>query len=122
MARVFKPRMALALADGTEVEAAFDPQCEDLVTTALRDHSRAKLRVRGRGQFSGAGRLLRITEVTQITLLPEGGIPYDYSARPIWDEIDDIIRAVPSEELEKLPADGAEFHDHYIYGTPKRSK
>jgi hypothetical protein len=27
---------------------------------------------------------------------------------------------VPSEELAKLPSDGAEQHDHYIYGTPKR--
>jgi hypothetical protein len=114
--------MALALVDGTEVEATFAEQWEDLVTTALRDHSKAKLHVRGRGQFSGAGRLLRILELTQITLLPGGEVPYDYAARPIWEEIDEIIRAVPAEEFEKLPADGAEFHDHYIYGTPKRPK
>lgn len=122
MARVSRPRMALALVDGTEVEATFAEQWEDLVTTALRDHSKAKLHVRGRGQFSGAGRLLRILELTQITLLPGGEVPYDYAARPIWEEIDEIIRAVPAEEFEKLPADGAEFHDHYIYGTPKRPK
>jgi len=29
-------------------------------------------------------------------------------------------RALPPEVLEKLPADGASQHDHYIYGTPKR--
>ena len=28
--------------------------------------------------------------------------------------------ALPPEVLEKLPADGASQHDHYIYGTPKR--
>lgn len=27
---------------------------------------------------------------------------------------------IPPEELAKLPKDGAEQHDHYIYGTPKR--
>lgn len=26
---------------------------------------------------------------------------------------------VPEEVLEQLPSDGAEQHDHYIYGTPK---
>jgi predicted DNA-binding antitoxin AbrB/MazE fold protein len=28
--------------------------------------------------------------------------------------------ALPPETLDKLPADGAAQHDHYIYGTPKR--
>jgi len=26
---------------------------------------------------------------------------------------------VPDEELERLPADGAEQLDHYLYGTPE---
>ena len=29
-------------------------------------------------------------------------------------------RALPQETLDRLPADGAAQHDHYIYGTPKR--
>ncbi len=41
--------------------------------------------------------------------------------RPIWEEIEEIIAGVPDEEFNKLPVDGAEQHDHYIYGTPKRS-
>jgi antitoxin component of MazEF toxin-antitoxin module len=28
--------------------------------------------------------------------------------------------ALPPETLDRLPADGASQHDHYIYGTPKR--
>jgi len=28
--------------------------------------------------------------------------------------------ALPPETLDRLPADGAAQHDHYIYGTPKR--
>lgn len=26
------------------------------------------------------------------------------------------------EELDRLPVDGAEQHDHYIYGTPKKAE
>jgi bifunctional DNA-binding transcriptional regulator/antitoxin component of YhaV-PrlF toxin-antitoxin module len=35
-------------------------------------------------------------------------------------EFDRILADLPPEEHAKLPADGAEQHDHYIYGTPKR--
>ena len=28
--------------------------------------------------------------------------------------------ALPQETLDRLHADGASQHDHYIYGTPKR--
>jgi predicted DNA-binding antitoxin AbrB/MazE fold protein len=31
-------------------------------------------------------------------------------------------RTLPAETLDRLPADGAAQHDHYIYGTPKRSE
>jgi Arc/MetJ-type ribon-helix-helix transcriptional regulator len=40
--------------------------------------------------------------------------------KPIWEEIEEITASVPDEEFLKLPVDGAEQHDHYIYGTPKR--
>jgi Arc/MetJ-type ribon-helix-helix transcriptional regulator len=40
--------------------------------------------------------------------------------KPIWEEFEDIAASVPIEEWAKLPVDGAEQHDHYIYGTPKR--
>ncbi|HEY9896489.1 MAG TPA: hypothetical protein V6D34_13955 [Candidatus Sericytochromatia bacterium] len=42
--------------------------------------------------------------------------------RPIWEIIDDLVKDIPEEELEKLPTDGAEQHDYYIYGTPKRKQ
>ena len=29
---------------------------------------------------------------------------------------------LPPETLDRLPTDGATEHDHYIYGTPKRSE
>ena len=40
--------------------------------------------------------------------------------KPIWEEILELTADVPDEEWDKLPVDGAEQHDHYIYGTPKR--
>jgi Arc/MetJ-type ribon-helix-helix transcriptional regulator len=40
--------------------------------------------------------------------------------KPIWEEIEEITAGIPDEEFLKLPVDGAEQHDHYIYGTPKR--
>lgn len=40
--------------------------------------------------------------------------------RSFWDIFDDFVNSMPPEELKKLPTDGAEQHDHYIYGWPKR--
>lgn len=45
-------------------------------------------------------------------------LPPDY--KPIWEVAREIFADVPDEEWAKLPVDGAEQHDHYIYGTPKR--
>mgnify|MGYP001602361899 FL=1 len=33
---------------------------------------------------------------------------------PIWDEIAEIVKDAPAEELAKLPTDGADRHDFYI--------
>jgi len=40
---------------------------------------------------------------------------------PIWEVAAELRKNVPEEEWTKLPVDGAAQHDHYIYGTPKRS-
>jgi hypothetical protein len=40
--------------------------------------------------------------------------------RPIWEVIREISAEVPDEEWAKLPTDGAERHDHYLYGSPKK--
>jgi len=40
--------------------------------------------------------------------------------KPIWEEIEDLTANIPDEEFLKLPVDGAEQLDHYIYGLPKR--
>ena len=43
------------------------------------------------------------------------------AVRPLWEIVQEISAQVPLEEWEKLPADGAEQHDHYLYGSPKRN-
>jgi hypothetical protein len=43
------------------------------------------------------------------------------NVRPIWEIITELSAQVPMEEWEKLPSDGAEQHDHYLYGSPKRT-
>jgi hypothetical protein len=40
--------------------------------------------------------------------------------KSIWDEIDYIMRHVPEDALGRLPADGAEQHDHFLYGSPRK--
>jgi hypothetical protein len=39
----------------------------------------------------------------------------------IWDNFSSFTEDIPEDVLAQLPTDGAEQHDHYIYGTPKRS-
>lgn len=39
----------------------------------------------------------------------------------IWELADNFVKDLTEEELNQLPTDGAEQHDHYIYGTPKRT-
>jgi hypothetical protein len=41
--------------------------------------------------------------------------------RSFWDDLADIGRRIPDEELAKHPQDGARNLEHYLYGTPKRS-
>ncbi|MDX2212733.1 MAG: hypothetical protein SFY66_05530 [Oculatellaceae cyanobacterium bins.114] len=41
--------------------------------------------------------------------------------RPIWEIAQEITSDMTEEEIRQLPSDGAEQHDHYIYGIPKRT-
>ena len=38
----------------------------------------------------------------------------------LWDRIEERVAQVPDEVWEQMPTDGAEQHDHYLYGAPKR--
>ena len=41
--------------------------------------------------------------------------------RPIGEIFEELSSQIPFEEWAELPQDGAEQHDHYLYGSPKRN-
>jgi hypothetical protein len=41
--------------------------------------------------------------------------------RPVWQMVEELLKDIPVEDLERMPTDGSEQHDHYIYGTPKKT-
>ena len=41
-------------------------------------------------------------------------------ARTVWEEIREIMADVPDDVLERIPRDGSENLDHYLYGAPKK--
>jgi len=44
------------------------------------------------------------------------------AGKPIWECILERTADIPDEEWDKLPTDLANQHDHYLYGSPKRTK
>ncbi len=38
----------------------------------------------------------------------------------IWQKIRARAENIPDEVWDKMPSDGAEQHDHYIHGVPKK--
>lgn len=40
--------------------------------------------------------------------------------RTLGEIADELLKDVPREVIEQLPVDGAENHDHYLYGAPKK--
>ena len=41
--------------------------------------------------------------------------------QPIWEIAQELTSDMTDEEIQQLPSDGAEQHNHYIYGTPKQN-
>lgn len=117
MARVSNPLMTIQLNDGRKIEAAFRLEDEDIITSALKQHTTAKLRVVGRGQFGADGQVRKVTQVTEVSLFSSGERPFDSSAKPIWDVFAEILADTPDEQFAMLPVDGADRHDFYIHGS-----
>ena len=40
--------------------------------------------------------------------------------RTLGELADELLKDVPREVIEQLPVDGAENHDHYLYGARKK--
>lgn len=43
-------------------------------------------------------------------------------AKPISAIFEDLSSEISLDEWRELPSDGAENHDHYLYGAPKKTK
>ncbi len=111
----------LRLADGAKVPARFSHEQEALVTEALHDHQSRRLRVKGLAEFHPDGKLKSIVTVAELTIHPVGQVSFDPAAKPIWKIIEEIGAAVPAQEWDKVPTDGARNLDHYLYGHAKQS-
>jgi len=64
---------------------------------------------------------VRLREHQEVTLVLEttedGG--HAGAQKPIWEIAEDLVRHIPEEALDGVPADGAAEHDHYLYAAPK---
>jgi hypothetical protein len=117
-ADVKKGRFQLWSGEDTAVTVAFTPEQEDQVTTALKEHKTARMFVKGLGEYSTQGKLLRVLQVDELSLTTSE-IHYDKSARPIEDLLDELAQEIPQEEWDRLPNDLNDNLDHYLYGVPK---
>ncbi len=118
-ADVRQNRFQLWSGENVKVTVAFTPDQEGQVTTALKEHRTARMFIKGRGEYSPQGKLLRILQVTELKLSADE-INYDHSARPIEDMLQELAKEIPQEEWDKLPDDLSDNLDHYLYGVPKQ--
>ena len=84
------------------------------LTIELPDEQNAALAAKARARGLSAEQYAR--QVLQDALEESGP-----RRRHISDVITERMKRVPPEVFERLPADGASEHDHYIYGLPKRN-
>lgn len=112
---------SLRAEDGRKIPARFLPEQEAVVTEALRDHGSRRLRLRGRGEFATADRMLkRVMRIDDLVVLPSGGEEFDRTARPIWEVVAELGAEIPDEEWSRVPADlSRNLHD-YLYRRKAR--
>ena len=118
-ADVKKGRFQIWSGEDTGVTVVFTPEQEEQVTTALKEHKTARMYVRGSGEYSPQGKLLRVLQVDELRLTTSKTL-YDQSARPIEALLEELAREIPQEEWDRLPSDLNDNLDHYLYGVPKQ--
>jgi len=105
------------------VSVSFRESEEADVTTALKEHKAVRVRVKGWGEFAPNGKLLKITQVEELSIQPVIEVPsgpLGRAARPIEEIIQELAAEVPQAEWDRIPRDLTDNLDHYLYGTPKR--
>jgi len=99
------------------VTVPLPPEQELLVTSALKEHKSARVRITGPAELSASGEIQRFLEVKSMELKRSEGGEFDMSAPAIEDVLASIAAAVPEEEWSRLPKDLTSNLDHYIYGS-----
>lgn len=67
------------------------------------------------------GKQQEVLALVESLLANEQTAPSESTRRPIGEIFEELSSQIPFEEWAELPRDGAEQHDHYLYGSPKRS-
>jgi len=67
-------------------------------------------------QISRKVRLLPVDQQEQVLEFVKKLEP----SRSMLDIVREIEQTIPDDVLDKLPTDGAENHDHFLYGAPKK--
>ena len=67
------------------------------------------------------GKQHEVLALVESLLEKEQTAPAESTRRPISEIFEELSSQIPLEEWAELPQDGAEQHDHYLYGSPKRS-
>jgi hypothetical protein len=113
---------ALRLVDETKVTGKFSPEQETIIIEALREHTTRRLHIKGHAEFLPDGKLKRVIFVTDLSIQSVGEVPYDETAKPIWEIVEEISTSIPDEEWAKLPSDLSKNLNHYLYGAPKQKQ
>jgi hypothetical protein len=117
MARVDKPRLALLLDTGQELEAPFDVADEGKIISALARHENSRIKLRGQAIFKATGQIQRFISVEVIDLLSRPPIEeYTRGSKPIWEQIEELAHGAPPGVFDNLPKDGASHHNRELYG------
>lgn len=66
------------------------------------------------------GVLNRLKEALKTHLISSDISQGETTVESILKIVDKLNLNFPEEELDPLPTDGAEEHDHYLYGSPKK--
>jgi hypothetical protein len=84
--------------------------------------SEIETRAKGPKDWPGDDVLHLVAEIRRLrkTLGEEALRREAEEAKPIWEEIVELMQDVPQEEWANLPRDSSENLDHYLYGAPKR--
>ena len=67
------------------------------------------------------GKQHEVLALVESLLEKEQTEPAESTGRPISEIFEELSSQIPLEEWAELPQDGAEQHDHYLYGSPKRN-